>query len=116
MKRLENEMTNKLPKLTMDERLHALERAMEARRARTELKNLMKSGEVSVTDAIQDSRAEKMRVKAFLMAVPGIGDKKADKIMRSLGIAPNRRVRGLGRNQRAALLAMEHNGFANPEK
>ena len=42
---------------------------------------------------------------ALLESMPGVGKVRAKQIMERLGIAENRRVRGLGTNQRAALEA-----------
>lgn len=102
-----------MPKLTKEERLRNLELAMAARRARVELKALMKSGGISLADALNDSRARRMRVKEFLTSLPGVGDKKAEAIMLALGIASNRRIAGLGSAQRAALAAAESDGWGN---
>jgi ribosomal protein S13 len=44
-----------------------------------------------------------MKVAAVLEAMPGVGKIRAQRLMDKLGIAPTRRLRGLGANQRAAL-------------
>jgi ribosomal protein S13 len=41
----------------------------------------------------------------MLESLPGVGKVKARRIMEEIGIADSRRVRGLGPQQRAALLA-----------
>ena len=41
---------------------------------------------------------------ALLESLPGVGKVKAKKIMEEIGIADNRRVQGLGQQQKAALL------------
>ena len=86
--------------------LCALERAAEARRERTEFKGLVKTGEISLADALADDRAKRIRVHEFLMCIPGIGKAKADDIMRKLGIAENRRVQGLGSRQREGIVEL----------
>ncbi|WP_417060810.1 integration host factor, actinobacterial type [Ellagibacter isourolithinifaciens] len=93
-----------LPKLTDEQRKAALARAAQARRERTEFKGLVKKGELSLTDAIADERANRIRVHELLTSVPGIGKAKADDIMRKLGIADNRRVQGLGCRQRDLII------------
>lgn len=103
--------TNGLPELTDDERRRNLERAMEARRARAELKQYVKAGKLSLAEALDDSRASRLTVRQLLMSVPGIGAKKAGRIMLACGIAPSRRVNGLGPRQREALLSMQENGW-----
>ncbi len=45
-----------------------------------------------------------IKVAAVLSSMPGTGKVKAKRLMEALGIADNRRVRGLGERQRAALL------------
>jgi ribosomal protein S13 len=47
-------------------------------------------------------------VKSLLESLPGVGKVKAGKLMDEIGIADNRRVQGLGAQQKAALL--EHLG------
>ncbi|QSB06618.1 integration host factor, actinobacterial type [Natronoglycomyces albus] len=98
-----------LPKLTPEQRTAALEKAAAARKARAELKDKLKSGELSLEDVLKqaenDDIAGKMKVSAVLKALPGIGDKRAMQIMEKLKIADSRRLRGLGEHQRAALLA-----------
>jgi ribosomal protein S13 len=44
------------------------------------------------------------KVSAILMSMPGLGKVKAKRLMEANGIAENRRIRGLGQRQRAALL------------
>jgi ribosomal protein S13 len=46
-----------------------------------------------------------MKVKAVLTSMPGLGKVKSYRLMEELGIAENRRMRGLGSKQREALLA-----------
>lgn len=95
-----------LPTLTDEQRRHNLELAMKVRRACAELKHQLKTGQVSLVDALDDERAQRMYVRQFLMSLPGIAQSRADGIMHSLGIAPKRRVHGLGRRQRAELIAV----------
>ena len=97
---------NNLPEMTDEQRKAALERAAEARRERTEFKGLVKTGEISLADALADDRAQRIRVHEFLMCIPGIGKAKADDIMRKLGIAENRRVQGLGSRQREGIVEL----------
>lgn len=46
----------------------------------------------------------KLKVVSMLESLPGVGKVKARRIMDDIGIADNRRVQGLGGQQRAALL------------
>ena len=44
------------------------------------------------------------KVAAIIVSLPGVGKVKGKRLMEELRIAPNRRLRGLGKRQRAALL------------
>ena len=97
------------PALTPEQRTAALQKAAEARAARAELKEKLKKGQTTL-DAVL-SRAEsddvvgKLKVSAVLQSLPGIGKIRATQIMEKLKIADSRRLRGLGEQQRKALLA-----------
>jgi hypothetical protein len=98
-----------LPELGPDERRAALVKAAEARRIRAELKQMLKSGEVSLGQVLEragtaDALA-KMKVSDVIEAMPAYGPVKARRLMEQLDIAPTRRLRGLGSRQRQALLA-----------
>ena len=84
----------------------ALVKAAEARTARAELKNRLKLGSLTLAEAlaINDSTVGKLKVVSLLESLPGVGKVKARKIMEDIGIADNRRVQGLGQQQKAALL------------
>lgn len=96
------------PKLTPEQRAAALEKAAQARRARAEMKELLKTGSITfpglLSRADDDDLIAGMKVYAVLAAMPGTGKIKAKRLMESMGIAENRRIRGLGERQRAALL------------
>lgn len=94
------------PQLTPEQRAQALAKAAEARAARAELKNQLKNGQVSLADALSstDSTVGKLKVQSLLESLPGVGKVKAKKTMEEIGIADNRRVQGLGAQQKQALL------------
>jgi S13-like H2TH domain len=96
------------PKLTPEQRAAALERAGEARRVRAEVKELLKTGSLTIKDlfaqAEDDDLIAGLKVESLIAAMPGMGKIKASRLMESLGIADNRRIRGLGDRQREALL------------
>ena len=96
------------PKLTAQQRAAALEKAAKARRARAEMKELLKTGSVSFPKLLERAEEDEfiagMKVNAVLSSMPGTGKIKAKRLMETLGIADNRRIRGLGERQRAALL------------
>lgn len=90
--------------LTTEDRERAREAAIRARRERAELKSLVKSGRLSIEDALTDPRARRIRVVDLLRCIPGVGSAKSNRIMMDLGIAKSRRVRGLGHKQKAGLV------------
>src|SRR6478752_2661921 len=79
------------PQLSPEQRAAALAKAAEARTARAELKNQLKLGAMSLSDALSSTDDT-------------VGKVKARKIMADIGIADNRRVQGLGAQQKNALL------------
>ncbi len=96
------------PKLTDAQRRAALKKAAEARRVRAELKALVKMGSRSIQDVLELSDTNEIisrtKVLAILESMPKIGKVKARRIMQEIGIAESRRLRGLGDQQRAALI------------
>ena len=98
-----------LPTLTPEQREQALKKAAEMRTARAEVKGQLKAGAVTLPAVLKrgadDDVVGKMKVTALLESMPGVGKVRAGQIMQRLDIAPSRRVRGLGANQRSALAA-----------
>lgn len=96
-----------LPSLTPEQRAAALAKAAEARRARAEVKNRLKTSSASLAEVLKEGESSdvigKMKVTALLESLPGVGKVRATQIMERIGIAQTRRVRGLGTNQVAAL-------------
>lgn len=95
-----------LPQLTDEQRKAALEKAAAARHARAELRDKIKSGEVTLAEILdsEDPIAARMKVSALIESLPGYGKAKAARIMNELGISPSRRVKGLGARQREQLI------------
>jgi hypothetical protein len=97
-----------LPILTPEQRQAALEKAAQARRLRAEVKNRLKNSGATIAEVIQESKANeiiaKLKVIDLLQAMPGVGKVRAQEIMKRIGIADSRRLRGLGANQIQALL------------
>jgi hypothetical protein len=93
------------PQLTPEQRAAALEKAAQARAARAEIKHRLKMGSMSLEDALasDDNNVGKLKVVSMLESLPGVGKVKARKVMDEIGIADNRRVQGLGSQQRQAL-------------
>lgn len=96
-----------LPSLTAEQRAAALEKAAAARRTRAALKERLKRNGTSLSEVLAagatDDVIGKMRVSEVIESMPGVGKVRAAKIMERLDIAPTRRLRGLGANQRSAL-------------
>jgi len=97
------------PQLSDEARRAALAKAAAVRRERAELKVQLKAGEVSLAALIDraatDDVVGKMKVLVVLESLPGVGKVKARRTMDEIGIADSRRIRGLGEQQRAALVA-----------
>lgn len=102
-----------LPKLTDEQRKEALAKAAEARKARAELKEQLKRGDITLKAVLDKASSDeiigKTKVSALLESLPKVGKVKAKEIMDELEIAQTRRLRGLGDRQRRALL--ERFGF-----
>ena len=98
-----------LPPLTPEQRAAALEKAAEARRVRAELKERLKMGSISLAEVFEKAESDdvvgKLKVLALLESLPGVGKVKARRKMDEIGISDTRRVRGLGEQQRKALLS-----------
>jgi hypothetical protein len=96
------------PQLSPEQRDAALAKAAAARRERAELKEKLKAGTVSLSTLFDQAATNevvgKMKVLAVLESLPGLGKVKARRLMEEVGISDSRRVQGLGRNQREALL------------
>jgi hypothetical protein len=98
------------PKLTAEQRNAALAKAAEARRTRAEMKELLRTGSLTLPEVLDRAETDEIiagtKVYAVLVSLPGLGKVKAARVMEELGIASNRRLRGLGTRQHAALLEM----------
>lgn len=98
------------PRLTDEQRASARVLALESRRRRAEIRRLIGSGEMQVGDvldrAADDEACAKLLVRDLLLSVPGVGAARCAAIMRSVGIANTRRVRGLGGRQARELRAL----------
>ena len=96
------------PKLTPVEQARALEIAKLARQERATMKAELRKGSLSFAQFLSASEINpvlaKMRVVELLESLPGYGKIRAQAIMEKFNISPTRRVQGLGRHQRSALL------------
>lgn len=96
------------PSLTPEQRQAALQKAAAARRQRAEVKEKLKMGSLSLRELFEqgdrDEILAKLKVVSVLESLPGVGKVRARRLMQELDISESRRLRGLGRNQRVALL------------
>ena len=98
-----------IPPLSDDQRQQARNAATEARRRRADIKQSLRSGERTLTEVLElaehDDVIAHTKVIDILKALPRVGAVRAGRVMERLDIAANRRLRGLGKHQTAALLA-----------
>ena len=95
------------PPLTSEQRKQALAKAAMVRRYRAEIKADLSDRRLTMSELLErtdDSRVGGMKVSAVLLALPGIGKKRAGRLMERVGIIENRRLRGLGKRQREDLI------------
>ena len=96
-----------IPELSAEARQAALEKAKAARIKRAEVRTALKNGEISLQDVLakkDDEIIGRMKVSTLIETLPGYGKAKAEKIMTEIGIAEDRRLKGLGDNQVAKLI------------
>ena len=98
-----------IPPLSDEQRQQARHAATEARRRRAEIKQDLRSGERSLAQVLDlaetDDVVAHAKVIDVLKALPRVGAVRAYRVMERLDIAANRRLRGLGMHQIAALIA-----------
>ena len=96
------------PQLSKEQREAALAKAAAARRERAELREKLKMGSTSLRELFDQAEGNetigKTKVLSVLESLPGLGKVKARRLMEEIGISEARRVQGLGKNQREALL------------
>jgi guanylate kinase len=96
------------PEMSIEDRRKALELSKLSRQLRAKYKALVASGELSFSDFLSIAESEptllRMRVRDLLESIPGYGKVRVENLMRKSGISPTRRIQGLGKNQRSALL------------
>ena len=92
-----------IPQLSTEQLQAARAAATEARRARAALKDQVKSGDLTLSEALTKASADetlsRVKVVDLLRSLPRVGVTRSAEIMENLDIAANRRIRGLGRHQ-----------------
>ena len=91
--------------LSDSDRRKGLEKARQVRKKRAEIKELLKKGKLSIKSLFKDKKLYKdfvlnMKVVNLVSALPGNGRVNALKILKDLKISPNKKIGGLGRNQK----------------
>ncbi|SJN16773.1 integration host factor [Micrococcus lylae] len=98
-----------LRELSVEERAEARQKALRARQQRAELKSDFAAGRVCLQEvfvrADEDPAVGRLRTVDLIQALPGVGEIRARRVMEVCGISPVRRLRGVGRRQREALIA-----------
>lgn len=96
-----------IPPLSEEQLQAARLASTEARRRRAEIKQQLRSGELTLAEALDlavgDDVLAHTRVRDIIKSVPRVGQKRAAEAMARLDIPANRRLRGLGWRQMAAL-------------
>lgn len=92
-----------IPQLSPEQLQAARAAATEARRARAALKDQVKEGGLTLSEALDkaydDDILSRVKVVDLLRSLPRVGVTRSAEIMENLNIAANRRIRGLGRHQ-----------------
>lgn len=99
---------------THEELLQSGQLAVAERQERAQAKQKLCKKEIKLKDIINsDSQAlQRMRVKMLIESCPGIGKNKSPRIMEDLNISLTRRIQGLGKRQKEALIQWADNhGF-----
>jgi guanylate kinase len=98
------------PELSTTQRQFGASVSLELRRARAAVKRSMRSQLFHPSTRLQAAFgltvAQGMKVRTLLLALPGIGPKRADAMLAEAGIDPARTVRQMGTKQRGALLRL----------
>ncbi len=91
------------PKLTPEERRAALEKAKASRQRRAQVKDQVRTGDLSIAQVLElaksDEIVSKMRVLELLESKSGVGKIRAASLLEKLKISSTRRIQGLGRLQ-----------------
>lgn len=98
-----------IPPLSDEQRQLARTAATEARRRRAEIKQQLRTGKQNLAEVLdlaeRDDVIAHAKVIDILKALPRVGIVRAANAMDRLDIAPNRRLRGLGKHQAAGLIS-----------
>ena len=97
-----------VPERSDAQRAAALEAALAARVERSRLRAELKARRLSGSDVVEGADDNRLwaglKVTWLLESLPGVGQIRAERLLTNLGIAPSRRIQGLGSRQRTALI------------
>lgn len=98
-----------IPPLSDEQRQQARQAATEARRRRADMKQALREGRQTLAQVLEEAEQDDViahtKVVDVLKSLPRVGSVRASRVMERLDIAANRRLRGLGKHQTAALIA-----------
>ncbi len=106
--------SNSVPEITDAQRAEALDRSREARRYRAAAKIRLKSGSLTMQEALADRRLARMRAGELIKSMPGVGRKSALPAAQALCVDPSRRLSQLGCRQRERLVSWAAAGCPAP--
>ena len=93
-----------LNNLSDKDRRKGLEKARQIRKKRAQIKESLKKGKLDIKSLFKDKKlyadVSNMKVINLVSALPGNGRVNALKILKDLKISPNKKIGGLGRNQK----------------
>jgi len=93
------------PNLSEEARMKGLKNGRLVRKKRSEIKNSLKEGKTNLKSLFSDKELfgkyiSKMKVMSIISSLPGNGRVNAAQILKDLKISPNKKIGGLGRNQK----------------
>lgn len=100
------EMTLAALSRSLEQRMAALERANAIRSRRARLKRDLKSGRRRIVPLLEEPPAYLDTCKVFdlLLAIPGVGRVKANRLLVRCAVSPSKTVGGLSERQRRELV------------
>jgi hypothetical protein len=96
------------PPRSLHQRLDALREANRIRSARAKMKRELKARTRKPQTMIDHPDCATMHIIDFLVAIPGVGQSRANRFLRDSLIAPSKTLGGLTDRQRTALKAWLH--------
>jgi hypothetical protein len=96
-----------LTRLSDESRKKGLEKARVVRKRRSEIKVQLKQGKTTISKLLKnkqlyDEYISGMKVLSIVSSLPGNGKMNAVKVLEELHISPNKKMGGLGKNQKAS--------------